>query len=1521
MINTSFLLKKTRSNPDSELRTGVQLNKTHLMSQKFDFNLNNDFYNNNFNNNFDNNFDDDLTIAPLEEIKQINLRSDTVRPLSYEKEKIFQQIREYLKSRDVGSFIFKNISQGEDNEFFFDFTRKILFLVSKKVITRWLEVKYKNYSSNFLRRSKFSCVIVKPKMHVQGLLDPMYSIFSSVNSTTRFVSSVVKNYNNPQVVAWVLDVLTLTLEMNDPFFWRPLSMLKFITRIYSAIMRLNDFKCRTNTMFSQSLTNLELTSVDSILLMIACYGLPDNIMKSVKQISLFTNKKLLDSPNIIMDMVQQFLEVIFDMLKWLKTSLDLKIVTVLIDLFSRPLNFIKGIKLTKVLSKLTVDFHRDNQIIFDPAVRVLIKETYAAIKVNAYIQTLLVNPAYKLYLQQYTTLGFMNKLASNFEASARKEPVCIVFEGKAGCGKSTIMNKVVDYLTKKAFSVYNHTCPTVDAGKDFYDDYQSQDVFVMDDVGQQGTSQWRQIINFVSPVKFPLDCASADLKNTKFFDSKLLLVTTNHFSDLRGFTKSDCIAEPEALFRRCHVLNFDNCAFQNGVMQGKIKYKKYDFTNRIWTTSFIGPQADCTLPNECDLQSTNNTVGWIYSLIKVFLKKQDDMFKNNVLSQDDEREIDDVVNGLIPNEVNNDNDAFFDPIQVQSCFSFLSDLTEDSISLFQEYFSFIKLQFIDKTLNIYEKLRSHFDKEDMMGSILSGVLQGLGSTLITYAINKVFNYLVGDKEISDLSSNSYREESVHLWKKTQGEYIHRTIPRKIFNSTCDTLDDIVSGPMDLNTRISSLRSRMRVIELISTTGFKNISQGIISGRRLIVQCHSYASTSGVANIYKDWQCFTNNSLECNNIPFKVIKEWPEYDMAVIEIQLTIPIYRDATHTLFSKELESENQLRPHHLYFINAELAVSLDNNFTVNEDSFQVQNPMINKCYTVLAGSGVNYSITAAGLCGSLLVDSEIGLCGLHVAGNANEGFAFILPKRILKELKTLLVYTNSRHLEIKENDAKDYSGLKLFNDIYPSKQPLSKTSLNKSELYNDLASEVEEHGEKLPPNFSSFGSKTLERIAEKSLKPIPHIDPEAIEFAKDCIRQYMVPFGDLTDKETIMGITEEELSSLNKGSVNGFGYARNKEDYLDFKNGEITTAFKDILDSFVTKCKEDSLDISDLLFYEAFKDELRLKEKVDKPRSFRVAPLHHTFMTKKCLGKIFSHCKKNRWKNQMMIGINPYKEWNRLYKRLKKCHINFDGDFGNWDGGAPAQVQDAVSEVIFEFYKGEFKETLKVLLDSMVRTFVLIKEKLILTTHSMPSGCWVTAFFNSLINRMITALVLFVEMAKDGITPTIEDYNKLIDAVLGDDKLCGAPVELAKYFNAITVRDFAHSISMRYTDGDKGEITEMSKPLAECVFLKRNFRWHTQLETVVGPLSLTTMCNSLRYKDSKRDYDQIMSGKLTAFQFEIFLHENPVLKDKVLTAARKKSFDFPEFDDDHIIDTMSQDETYGTIMSMLGKNVTSFT
>jgi hypothetical protein len=1456
--------------------------------------------------------------------------------IDYKKER---SILTYLQGMNLDAVVLKRLAKNE-SEYFLDYTRKILFVISSKTVTKWILGKYSNYSLNVVKKKDFKLFIARPKMETQGLFGALGEMFQVVGGTTKFLVKALKNYNNPQVLAWIIDVLTLTLEMNDPLFWTPLSMLKFLARLYSLIMRFSDFKNskETNTLLTQSLD--EINGVDSIMLLLTCFGLPEPIMKGLKQISLVTNKKVLDSPNIIMDLIQKFLEVCFDLLTWVKETLKIEIVDVVIELLVQPLNFVKGIKLTKELSKMTLEFQKNNQIIFDPVVRIRCTDLYKEIKTNVYIQSLLVNPAYRIYAQQFSTLEVMNKLSSNFDVSARNEPVCIVLEGKAGCGKSTLMNKVVDYLVRKSYSIYNHSCPSVDAGKDFYDNYLDQDVFVMDDVGQQGVSQWRQIINFVSPVKFPLECAEVKLKNTKYFNSKLLLLTTNHFSDLHSFTKSDCIAEPEALFRRCHVLNFDKAAFINGKMAGSIQYKKFDHLSRTWVQTFIGPQFDCKLEANCKLENDNKTVAWISSLILTFLEKQDQLFANNKLNEEDETEIDSLVDQFMRrseprgsaegngndteewrnrvNELrNSQREVYVDSLESQSFTSLLSEICSENIELFKDYFSFFKTHFIENTILIYESIKTTLSEDTYTGAAMRGALKGLTGALVAYAAQKISEYFLGGADAESLTTNSFRQQSVKTWHNAHAEYVQRTIPSAIIDNSNDTLMELVNRDQELGTRITSLRSKMRIVELISKSGFKNVAQGIVSGRRIVVQCHSYDTSNGVANIFRDWSCYSNNSYECNNIPFKVIKEWPEYDMSIIEIDLLVPIYKDATHSLFTKDLEVDSPVRARRMYFVNAQAALSLDNNFTVNMDSFQVQSPVLNKVYTVMAGAGIEYSITAPGLCGSLLVDAEHGLCGLHVAGNLENGFAFVLPKRILRELKSFLTFKESQHLEIKENRSPDYSGLKLYNDIFAAKRPLQKTSLNKSELHDILTPEVAQVGEKLPPNFLSHGSKTLNQIAQKSLKPIPYISDEAIQFGKKCIKRFFTEFDDLTDEEVIKGIKEEELAGLNKLSVNGFGYEKDKEMYIDFDKGEVTENFAAKMQQFRNDCKTDETNIGDVLFYEAFKDELRLEEKKDKPRSFRVAPLHHTFLVKKCLGKLFAHCKKNMWENQMAIGMNPYKHWNKLYQKLKTSFINFDGDFGNWDGGAPAQVQDAISEIVLEFYKGEDVEVLKVLLNSMVRTFVLIKEKVVLTTHSMPSGCWVTAFFNSLINRFLTAMVLFTEMAKEGLIPTVEDFDAIVDFVMGDDKICGAPARLAKYFNAITMRDFAHSIGMRYTDGEKGEITEPSKLLSECVFLKRNFRWHSKLNTTVGPLSLTTLINSLRYKDSSRDYDEIMAGKMTAFQFEMFLHENEELKEKVMEAARHSSFFFKEFSDEHISKTMKEDDTYALIMKGLGKDL----
>jgi len=55
-------------------------------------------------------------------------------------------------------------------------------------------------------------------------------------------------------------------------------------------MRFSDFKNhKDKILHTQSLD--EVNGIDSIMLLLTCFGLPDSIMKGLKQISLVTNKK------------------------------------------------------------------------------------------------------------------------------------------------------------------------------------------------------------------------------------------------------------------------------------------------------------------------------------------------------------------------------------------------------------------------------------------------------------------------------------------------------------------------------------------------------------------------------------------------------------------------------------------------------------------------------------------------------------------------------------------------------------------------------------------------------------------------------------------------------------------------------------------------------------------------------------------------------------------------------------------------------------------------------------------------------------------------------------------------------------------------------------------------------------------------------------------------------------------------------------------------------------------------------
>jgi hypothetical protein len=134
---------------------------------------------------------------------------------------------------------------------------------------------------------------------------------------------------------------------------------------------------------------------------------------------------------------------------------------------------------------------------------------------------------------------------------------------------------------------YSHLVKATTDGKDWYDSYNNEQIFFMDDVGQQGISQWRTIINMVSSVKMPLECADASLKDTKFFNSPTIMVTTNMFQHLQGLTKQDCISDIKALWRRGYVFDFSRATRRGDFVTGTIQFTYFNINTNKFETDFL----------------------------------------------------------------------------------------------------------------------------------------------------------------------------------------------------------------------------------------------------------------------------------------------------------------------------------------------------------------------------------------------------------------------------------------------------------------------------------------------------------------------------------------------------------------------------------------------------------------------------------------------------------------------------------------------------------------------------------------------------------------------------------------------------------------------------------------------------------------------------------------------------------------------------------------------------------------------
>jgi hypothetical protein len=1283
------------------------------------------------------------------------------------------------------------------NYLIIDLNRSVIKRVDKKQFTENPNpvVKFRNFKIKLSTGSKLQFKSVYPVLvsmssySEEGLLSALSGTYKLTKLFGNITHKLVTGQTDVDTTALLLDTTSLMLQHGTATFnsWTPSYFVGFIARVYSILIR-----------GKQQWQDFNSESLDGILMMSGAIGLPESFFSVLKKLNMITNRKIGDHPGLFLDCIEgisSYLSTIISKMTWLPN--------IVLQGLSRIFSF-GAIQTLLFQMKSTIElWKKDKRVMLDCDFRKKVAELKKKIDehpdAKEHIGRII------LLKENYTNLERMVKSAQAYENCSRQEPVCVVLEGPPGVRKSIAMAHLVKLLNRSA---YTHIVKATQDGKDHYDSYNNEEVFIMDDVGQQGVSQWRTIINMVSSIKMPLECAAVELKDTKYFDSKIIIVTTNNFSNLgNSLTKSDGISDIKALWRRAHVFSFTDVR--------SVTYKRFDIATDRWTNETVHGGSI----KHSKLGTTLEIATWMTAHVELLENYYFNISENILLSASQI-------------EIARDEIDAYKMLDAEA----LPGLSEQPLIL-NLAFDICKELIVNLLDYVYEFASSYYTMAGgaMLALALFGVYKGVVA---------MFN-----DDSSEISDNL---SAVNDW--------NNSLLNKGKNC-CIKNGVVYFEESSTGTLLDTVKRHVKIVKVARPGGEYETSHALVSGTNVVLPAHLVFGCIKNIIIYNSQQDFVNENRAFDNCPFEIILEDKLNDVAVIKLPiLNLTPYKNISHLFKYKGVPAKN------IHFVWSGEPVKIEGVIKSLENA-----PKYTTKYgTVQPEQVLTYEMTSKGFCGSILADENAGILGFHVAGNGvNTGIGKVFSQSVLSQIFRKLNDNVDSNLEVEElEETENFSGM-IAKSLKVSDGP-KMTHLKPTVL----ASVFEET--KKPANLRALGVKTVKERAKRMHKPVTRIPDRELDFMGKFLDYILPNFSPISEYETIKG--NEFLAPLNKDSVSGMDFPKNKEDYFDFTTGTMKQEFKTEIDDYRFECLKGYP--TKITQHHTLKDELRLLHKVDKPRTFGVDSLTTQFEMKRLMGSLFGLIRKNKWENGIAIGLNPYKDWPKLYDSLSRCKGVWDGDIGEWDASVSPQIQDLLNKKILGKFVGSptDREILTRVLELSVRSWVVAGNKQMFKTHGILSGMWITNLFNSIINRCYSAGWFCREMEKIGKEPSVAQFmHEVVDFVQGDDKIVGVKKNF-DILHAMSMKDYYESCGMSFTDGSKGKINYKSKPIQQCVFLKREFEFNDTIGDIVGPLSLETLTNTLRWYKDDNEEKEILTDKLRVVERELFLHP-PYEREGVMT------------------------------------------
>lgn len=1072
----------------------------------------------------------------------------------------------------------------------------------------------------------------------------------------------------------------------------------------------------------------------------------------------------------------------------------------------------------------------------------------------------------------------------SYKNTSRVEPAMFVFDGPPGTLKSVIMTKLLASLN---LSVYSHLIKATQDGKDFYDTYDNQEVFYLDDVGQQGRSQWRTFINMISSVRMPLECACVTLKDTKYFSSEIVMLTTNNFMNLQGFTENDCITNPEALFRRGLVFDFSKIKREGGLLHGSISFKVYNQrTKSFEETSVQGmkwnPKIPFTLAVEATTTSLLRMVAWMKAIVlqvRAFKKANyvsattSAEEKELLLQFDEEFAGEGATMSAI--SVREGQGFIIDKVGLPEDFSYsIHDVSAILVEDPSEEVNGLpaKKLFVDSSWDKYlkpiwyETILAHLQEIakvvwEQITSLATSTWTlmkkepQLSSLILVYCAVLVIALLVGRSKET----------------KIKGAFVGQDLK--------NVLSYFSQNKVSVSSQELKIQKHLYQVSVVNNDD--SVVWGLCTGRFVILPGHAIPEEIA-APVICVWKSLEDKHALLDHFTTSVSWRSNEDDVIVLDLGKSFP-------TPFKKCKVSVGSAAVDHLTIDRGSLSlpsikkVDAYGTIVYAVSSLAGVETFRNK---TMAQNRLIYSVHADGLCGAALTNSDHGIVGMHVAGNKSteEGLAIVWSLKTRLRLNSIVEQQQEAILpEIHSKKLVNFSGLKLQADVGASVP--TETHIVPSPLYGIY--EVD----RVPAELSKYGPCTVKDIMKKSMKLVKPIKQEELAFAELVLRSIIKPFRKVDEQVIVAG--NEFISGLNKKSSNGYKMLKEKCEYVDFEQGKLTPLCKDLLENLENGIRNGSPDIEKFFWVETLKDEIRNVEKEGVPRSFRVGTILHQILTKKLFAGMTEQIMQERDFNQIMIGCNPITAWPKIYDDLLTGKV-FAGDISNWDGNMAPQVQQLVTKVLTDLCEEDSdKPLVEFVLQMMHTSLVVVQDDLYMTTHSMPSGSFLTATLNSVINKLYTAIWFY----RNSPEKTLAAYwNIVSDYVYGDDKVN----VVRKYhttLNAVTMKEFFESVGMGFTDAKKQPIVAPFQEIDEISFLKRSFVLHNKLSQIVPALEIRTLKNTLSWVDKDKDAFEIMHDKINNFQREVYLHPNRVeLKADFFHKLKSINYNYRELSDSYL-------------------------